>query len=369
VLERHGRPRVLLFMSTQDFVRPGMEAVLCRVLRLSLDALGCAVTTVESHALDDAQRANLAGQLRDTIAAFRPTIILCGELRLTGASADAALAADLLAELHAARRGGCKVVGSYWDSWYDGMPAFLDGLRPHLDAIHVIFPGVLRRLPPAVAAKTFCFPFPWHDPRPPEAVAAPQHLRASFVGNRSWANQSRVAWCAEIVRAQLPVDLQLVPPKEPRSASAYAEALAAYAVTVNLTARSSGDRVFTLRTVEAPWFGSLLLEEDSDDTRYFMRPFEHYVPFATFAELEGRLRRLLSDAASRTRITRAGTAWVQQQFGALPFWARLLRQLHDAAPASMPAAPAGVPPVPVRIPSSPGTYADLARALIPVEAR
>ncbi|MBV8168059.1 MAG: glycosyltransferase family 1 protein, partial [Alphaproteobacteria bacterium] len=382
LLERHGRPRVLLFMSTRSPVRPDLEAPLWQSLRRSAEALGCAVATVESHALDATERTTLAARLREAIAAFRPSVIVCQELLLTGATQAPEIAAAVLAELAAARRTGCKVVSSYWDSWYDGIPTLFADMLDQLDAIHVIFPGVIRRLSPAVADKVFCYPFPWRDPRPPdvlrEARDAPQRLRGNFAGNRSWANQSRVAWCAEIVRAGLPVDLQVAAPKNPRSDSAYAEALASYAVTVNLTARSNGDRVFTLRTVEAPWFGSVLLEEDSDDTRYFLRPYEHYVPFATFDELAGRLDVLLTDEARRARLRRDGAAWVQRHFGALPFWSRLWRQLHGDAPAAQPpesrppsAPPArvSVPPLTVRIPSSAETYAALARPLVPMEAR
>lgn len=375
LLERHRDTRVLLLMRTVDYARADMEATLCRVLRVSVEQLGLPVAVLESHALDPAGCAALAGRLRETIAAFRPTVIVCGEPLVSGAVMVPEVAADVFAELAAARRQGCKVVGSYWDAWYDGMPGFFTAMLEHLDAIHVIFPGLLRRVSPAVAARTFCYPFPWHDPRPTEARGAPQRLRGSFAGTRTWANQSRAAWCAEIVRAGLPVDLQLAAPDKPRSAAAYAEALAGYAVTVNLTARSSGDRVFTLRTVEAPWFGSLLLEEDSDDTRYFMRPFEHYVPFATFDELAGRLDILLNDEPRRLRIARAGTAWVHDKFGARPFWARLLRQLHGDGPASPPPAssiptpPITVPTVALDVPHSAATYAAFARPLVPLDAR
>jgi len=143
----------------------------------------------------------------------------------------------------------------------------------------------------------------------------------------------------------------------------YAELIASYQISLDFTARISGDQVLTLRAIEAPWYGSLLLSEAAADTAYFMRPYEHYVPFATLAQLEGRLRILMENAPLRARITRAGTAWVKEQFGAPQFWARLFDRL-ESSPAVAPTPPTlRLDDLALSIPSSPATYAVFARPL------
>ncbi|MEJ0071046.1 MAG: glycosyltransferase [Pseudomonadota bacterium] len=79
----------------------------------------------------------------------------------------------------------------------------------------------------------------------------------------------------------------------------YADLLSSYAITLNFTARANGVGILTARTLEALLYGSLLLEQQSGDATYFLRPFEHYVPFTTFAELAARLRRVIDDAPLR----------------------------------------------------------------------
>ncbi|MBV8166270.1 MAG: glycosyltransferase family 1 protein, partial [Alphaproteobacteria bacterium] len=230
---------------------------------------------------------------------------------------------------------------------------------------HIPFPGLLRHVGPELAARVMCYPFPVDDPRPaPVPVVAP-HRRAAFVGGITWANLSRLAWCAEIACAGLPVDVHLTTHSNLHSVEAYTQLLADYAVSVNLVARINGERIATGRAIEAPFVGSLLLEEASDDTAYFLRPYEHYVPFASFAELSARLRLLLDDAPLRDRIAAAGTAWVRRHFGALHFWARLFHSLYERAPPPAPPPRRHFREVTVRYPHSAQTYFELARPLLP----
>ena len=73
----------------------------------------------------------------------------------------------------------------------------------------------------------------------------------------------------------------------------------------------------------------MLLEEANEDTAYFLRPHDHFVPFSTLRELEARLDELLGDAAHRQRIARAGQDWVRRHFTGRQFWAQLLRRLFE----------------------------------------
>ena len=363
LIARHAGRRVLLFMPwwrRQD--ETSAEGILARQLRVSLEAIGIAVTIVESYRLDHAEHLALHERLRGVIAAFQPDVVVCYDMLVSGATSYAPLQSGILAVLQDARRAGAKLVFSYSDSWYDGMADLFAALAPCTDLFHIPFPGLLRQLPPALAARVFCYPFPVDDPRPDGGRVTLPRPRGAFVGTIGWANLSRLAWCAEIARAGLPIDLHLTGGGGFRTPAGYAALLAECAVSINFVARINGARISTGRAIEAPFVGSVLLEEASDDTAYFLRPYEHYVPFATLPELSGRLRRLLDDDVLRGRIATAGTAWVRRHFGALPFWARLFHQLYEAAPPP-PAPPRDVTTVAVRFPHSAQSYFELARPL------
>jgi hypothetical protein len=370
LLARHRGRRLLLFTSQYDGAADeAFENQPCRALRVTLTRLGFDVTVVESQKLTADEHVRLPDTLRGAIAAFRPDIIVCSDLLVSGATAYRQLQDPILSVLEEARRRfASKLVLTYTDGWYDGVPALFEALAGRADLFHVTFSGLLDRVPPAVAARTFCYPYPLYDPRPSGAAEHAQQLRAGFVGGISWANLSRLVWFAEIQRAGLPVDLY-VRGREgsdvaAKSAVEYATLCGNYAVSLNLVARVNGSRIATGRSVEMPYFGSLLLEESSDDTAYFMTPYEHYVPFDSLAELSERLGILLADAPLRDRITRAGGAWVRRHFGGLHFWARLLRQLYEVE--APPPQPSGdYRSITVNFPHSAQSYFALARALAP----
>jgi len=375
VIAQHRGRRVLLFTSQYDGAPDAaFENQPCRALRATLTLLGFAVTVVESQKLTAAEHVALHDTLRGAIADFRPDIIVCSDMLISGATGHRQIQDAILSVLEEARRSsGAKIVFTYTDGWYDGMPALLDATAGLADLFHVTFSGLLGRISPEVAAKTFCYPDPVYDPRPSGTAAPKRRLRAGFVGGISWANLSRLVWFAEIQRAGLPVDLHVRAPGGPnadfKSAIEYAALNGSYAISLSLVARVNGSRIATGRSFETPYFGSLLLEESSDDTAYFLRPYEHYVPFDSLAQLSERLRILIADAPRRERITQAGAAWVRRNFGGLHFWARLLRQLYEGDAAAPPQIGDGYQPVAVNFPHSAQSYFALARPLAPAMRR
>ena len=361
IIARHAGRGVLLV--ARHIVR-GVEDTLSGYLRTSLEALNLPVRIVESHSVDPDEVARVPDLLRAAIDAFRPHAIVVLDALVSGATAYSPVLPAILSVLHdARRRWGTKIVFSYTDAWYGGMPALLDAIADQADLIHVIFAGLSSRVAPRVAAKLFCHPYPCPDLLSAGAAPPASGTRAGFVGGLSWSNQSRLAWWAEIKRLDLPIELRFNNIAGMLTPVEYAELIASYPISLDFTARISGDQVLTLRAIEAPWYGSLLLSEAAADTAYFMRPYEHYVPFATLAQLEGRLRILMENAPLRARITRAGTAWVKEQFGAPQFWARLFDRL-ESSPAVAPTPPTlRLDNLALSIPSSPATYAVFARPL------
>jgi hypothetical protein len=330
VIERHRDQRILMVIR-QHWPGDGapVQTELCRQLR-GVERLGIASLIMDSHPRGHAEKLTFVDRLRGTVAAFRPTVILYDDLLLSGISADEGAQPAVLEILDSAcRTFGGKVVLTYLDAWYDNFETLFETAADLAELIHIAHPGLLSRLSPAAAAKAFCYPYPMRDLRDPTAAAA-QNLRAAFVGSINWTSMSRLAWWSEIAAAGFPVDLHPTLTPLARTQEQYAALLGSYAVSLNLTARVNGRRILTNRTIEAPVYGSLLLEESTDDTAYFMRPFEHYVPFDNLAELATRLIQLLSDAPLRGAIQRAGSAWARQHFGDLHFWARLLWRLERA---------------------------------------
>jgi hypothetical protein len=235
----------------------------------------------------------------------------------------------ILDDARRARR--LKVVGTYPDSWFGGLAPAIGAAARSADLIQFSHAGLGARLSPRFARKLWCYLPPFPDARgavPAPAVPLP---RAAIAGRINWTNEARLVWWSEIAAAGLPVDLHPTIYGHERSAAEYADLLGRYAVSINVTARTNDVGIVTGRTIEALLHDTLLLEQQSTDTAYFLRPFEHYVPFTTLAELTARLRRVLEDAPLRERITRAGAAWARHYFGGAQYWARLFAMLYDGA--------------------------------------
>lgn len=347
VIARHRHRRVLFAMRSGD---APSKADVPRNLTNSLSALGIKWTGLNGMPGTDA-RDRLVDDLRAGLAEARPDVVVYDDMFVSGPAGESGTWERILEVLDAARRAhGTKLVYTHPDAWYDGMDELYNAAFNLGDLFHMPHPALLRRLSPAAAERVFCHPYPVSDP--PGAPTAPRRrLHGSFVGSLNWTTPSRLAWCAEIANADLPVDIHLST-AHARSAAEYVELIGDYAIGVNFTARSNDTRILTQRTTEIPCFGSLLLEEDSADTPYFMRPFDHYVPFTTLAELRARLRQLIEEPELRGRITRSGTSWARRYFTGLHFWAGALHRLYEVErrPA-VPSKPAKA--VHIRIPGPP----------------
>ena len=350
IVDRHRHRRVLL-------IQPGARsggALACigRHFATSLAELEIASGGYDVNPGEGVSRALFIGGLRQAVSELRPHVVIYDDMFVAGPAAELETWNQVLEVLETARREyGTKLVFSYSDAWYDGVAEMMNAAYHVPDLFHVFHPALLARLAPAAAEKVFCYPSPVTDPRGRAARASAQRRGAAFVGGMGWAAPSRLAWWTEMAKAGLPVDLHSSLATQ-RSPEEYADLLAGYAIGVNFTTRSNGATIWTGRSGEIPLYGSLLLEEASTATSWFLRPFEHYVPFATLAELEARLARLLEDAALRERITRAGTAWTRRYFSGLHFWARLFRQLYEVEIRPS-APPATGMPIHVAIPGAP----------------
>ncbi len=110
----------------------------------------------------------------------------------------------------------------------------------------------------------------------------------------------------------------------------YANLLCEYQLTVGLTRRANGVNIVTARSIETLAVGGVLVEEDSFDARYFLKPGLHFVPFKTWADLSEIIPWLLKSPNYRQHLAREGQAWVQRHFSGDWFWAGLLDRLYPS---------------------------------------
>jgi hypothetical protein len=228
--------------------------------------------------------------------------------------------ARLAALLRQARRGGARVVAMYGDAWLVPRDAFYAGLGDWLDVVHHMHPTMLSFGTPAQQDTVFCYPFPFATARPTLAPDSIAHF--SFVGAISYIQLPRLVWRAELGRIGAPVQFFTAPVGDVD----YVNVLSAHRGTLTFTKRVNGLPIFTGRSIEALMAGSVLIEEASGDTQYFLQPEVHYAGFETLAELTALLEALSGDADRRARLRAEGQAWVTRWFDGEVYWAGLLEK-------------------------------------------
>jgi hypothetical protein len=301
-------------------------------VRRSAEAFGLMVHEFQSKVQPGAQSERYVGVLRQTIAQFRPDVIWWDELFLSGISAEPEYRGAIAALLEDVRRDlGVKVIKYYPDVWYvtAHMPDDLYGaLGRCYDLINHCHPAVLDRGTAAERRAVFCCPAP--AAIEPPTAAAGTIARANFIGAIHPGAMPRIVWWAECARAGLPLDfIETVHDNTTQlSDLEYVNVLRSYQLSTTLTMRGTGARIFTLRVLEVPLAGGVLLEEHSADTRYFMTPGLHYAPFETIPDLAALIPALLADAPRRARMAAAAKAWVERYFTGDVYWAGLLSRLY-----------------------------------------
>lgn len=330
--QRHRGKRVLLVRRNAFGDNPARRHETNDNVTRTGTSFGLTVREFSSFAPPGAAADRYADNLHDVIEDFRPDLVFYDELFLSGASALPGPAEAIGHVLETARRErGVRVVKSYTDGWYvvaHGPDSVFAQLGRCYDVVHHCHPGMLERGSAAERAAVFCYPFPTVWPTP--TVAAAGVPRAGFVGGIHPGSIARLAWWAEAARAGVPLDFIEArhDVAEQRSDLDYINLLRRYAVSVNFTLRPTGARILTARTLEVPLAGGVLVEEDNQDTRYFLRAGIDFVPFETMPDLAALLPALLADAARRRALAAAAHDWVTRYFTGDYFWTGLLGRLY-----------------------------------------
>jgi len=301
-------------------------------LTRSAVGLGFAVRELNTAALPGPPTEGYVASLRQAIAEFEPHLIFYDELFMSGVSAQPGYADDIATVLENARRHrGVRVVKGYTDAWYVATYTPAD-LFKHLgrcfDLVQHCHPAILDHGSEVEKRAVICYPVPHFHPTP--TVAAGTVPRACFVGGVTHINVARLIWWAECICAGVPLDFiegAVHEYEQQISDLDYANLFRAYQLSVNFTMRPTGARILTGRAIEVPLVGGVLVEEDGPDTRYFMTPGAHFVPYETLPDLREIVPALLQDEARRGQLAAAGQAWATADFTGDYFWAGLLHRL------------------------------------------
>jgi hypothetical protein len=301
----------------------------------SAEAFGLTVRLLDRNTfLAPADPALVRRRLDQEIAAFGPDVILYNSFLETTVDTDPVRAgpahAIVAAISDARRRLGARVVSSFSDAWFADPPSLLHGLGDSIDLVHHCHPLLVQN-PVLDDPRVYCYFHPVLVP--PPTVAAGTIARACWAGSVSSANIGRAVWWAEAEQSGLPLDFVETAFEGPGmlTVERYYALLRERQMIVSLTRRTSGVKIVTARTLEVLAAGGVLLEEDSFDTRYFLKPGAHYLPFETWTDLTELIPWLLDHPEHRQRLARDGQRWVERYFSGDWFWTGLLDRLYPDA--------------------------------------
>jgi hypothetical protein len=223
---------------------------------------------------------------------------------------------EVVAELR--RRHDFKLAVSLYDladSW-GAEPAWRLGAHTDL-FIAMDLPQTLAeaRLPglPTLGAWAFADPDLFRD------AGGARDIPISFVGQ---AREARAAFLAEVEAVGLPVHrLGGQRGGAPLTYDDYADTLRRSRLTINLSnSQTGGTPHVKARVFEALLSGALLLEQANPATEHWLRPMEHYVPFADAADLAAKARHYLEHPAEARAIAERGRDHVRDTLNPAAFW-------------------------------------------------
>jgi hypothetical protein len=272
-----------------------------------------------------------AARLQGALDAFRPDLLVYWPLEESGvesALADAVLDQTSRVLEDARRQHGLRVAACVTDIWRLPLERMTTRLGRSLDLVQHCHPRLNELHPGLDTRKVWCY-FPPTVIMPP-SVQPGTVPRACMAGSVNAANTARIVWWAEFGLRDLPVDVVETSffGDEQLSAQRYSDVLCEHQLVVNITRRLHGVPIVTGRSMETLLAGGVLVEENSVDTRYFLRPGIDYLPFETWTDLTELVPALLGDPARRRRLAESGRRWVERHFTGDWFWAGLLDRLY-----------------------------------------
>ncbi|HVA15193.1 MAG TPA: glycosyltransferase [Stellaceae bacterium] len=148
----------------------------------------------------------------------------------------------------------------------------------------------------------------------------------SFLGSHAYL---RPFWLGHAIRAASRLDLKTNIREHERtcdcpSVEQYAEIIRRSRVGLNFSSRDARSKIITGRVWEVLHTGSLLLEEDNEEIKYYFTPFIHYVPFENAAQLELLIEFFHKNPNEAEKIGQCAAAFCAEHYSAASIWNRVL---------------------------------------------
>ncbi len=104
----------------------------------------------------------------------------------------------------------------------------------------------------------------------------------------------------------------------------YARILRRSRMVLNFSSRGRNVKIMTGRAWQTLQAGTLLLEEENEQTRYYMVPFVHYVPFENAAQLALQIEFFHKNPEFAGTIGQAAAAFCAKHYNSAAIWNRIL---------------------------------------------
>lgn len=215
-----------------------------------------------------------------------------------------------------------KVVGILFDTWGGRAHVLMAELGLHLDLVwDLTTPTLPLWQEPAFAHKVLCVNLPIeydHDLASP--TLQPTLLFSGSVKRWNWP---RAFWIAAMQHQGLPfkhenssTSLMKGLPLQSKHDQFldYMCRLTEATCCLNFSMRQNQDRIAVGRSFEVPLSGSLLVQEATEDLSCFFSAGEHYLEFATLAELSAIVQFIHHHKPEAEEIRRCGTAFARQHY-------------------------------------------------------
>lgn len=224
----------------------------------------------------------------------------------------------LMARLRRETRGA-TLVFYYLDAWQSEGWDRMRAVAPLADKIWTVFPILDLWAEPAFRDKMTYVPIPMGVA--PETLPAPGPMAApTFQGSIMWANIPRLFWLDGMAALGSPIAVKQSnwTVQEDATAidsyAAYLTRLSATGLNLNFCLRTTGERIFTGRAIEAPFVGTLLLQERAADVDCYLQEGTHYLGFETLSDLADRIAWVRDNPAAAEAIRVEGCRFVREEY-------------------------------------------------------
>ena len=210
-----------------------------------------------------------------------------------------------------------KIVGYLLDSWLK--PTVFKETSALLDLVwDFSAPSLSIWQDPTVAKKVICLPCPSANICTPKQPLLSHMLFAGSVKGWNW---HRAFWLSAIDRLKIPIKHSLSTHSPDglsimESYGLYMRRLADATCCFNLTMRPDIDHtcIVTGRSFETILSGSLLVQETTPDMHCFFVSGEHYLEFASLAELSSITQFITEHKEEAEEIRRCGNAFAREHY-------------------------------------------------------